>query len=194
VGGMTTSFESFNLLPAWYHDRVVIRRETRVWAVVLGIVVPTTAVGVLLTQVLLVRPAERLADEVRAAEVELAERRAGVHAAPVVVQAAEPADPRETRPSEWADLLRLLASMTDGEIGFDQVEVHVGERHVVELSLAGLAEDSQSVLRFAATVERSGLFAPMNSPSITYDDATGAVRFELSARIVAVATAGEVTE
>lgn len=188
---MSNRFETFNLIPAWYHDRVAVQRWTRVWGVALGVTVPVIAAGVVLVQWLVVGPADRLGERVRAMEAQLAERRAVAEVVPVVVRPATPSDPRETRPGEWADLLRLLATMSAGEVGFEEVEVRVAENHGVELSIAGLAVDSQAVLRFAATVERSGLFAPMNSPSITFDSATGSVRFDLSARIVAVAEAGE---
>ncbi|MFT5422473.1 MAG: hypothetical protein ACI89L_000230 [Phycisphaerales bacterium] len=188
---MSNRFDNFNLLPAWYHDRVAVGQWTRVWAVTLGVAVPVVLVGVALSHFLVVRPAERLADQVRAAETELAERGAQPVAVPTAVRGEARSDPRETIPSQWADLLGLLAEMSGAEIGFEQVEVRIAENHAVELRIEGLAEDSQGVLGFAATVERSGLFAPMSSPSITFDGATGSVRFELSARIVAVAAATE---
>jgi len=194
VGRVSNRFENFNLIPEWYHDRVAVQRWTRVWGVALGVAVPMAVTSVVLVQWLAVSPADRFGDQVRAMEAHLGERRSAAEVVPVVIRPVSSGDPRETRPDEWADLLRLLATMSGGEIGFEEVEVRVAENHAVELSIAGLAEDPQSVLRFAATVEQSGLFAPMNSPSITFDSATGSVRFDLSASIVAVAEAGEGSE
>lgn len=191
---MNSRFDDFNLLPAWYRERVTARRWKRAWIVTLGCTVPAAVAGVVLTQALFVWPNDRLLEQVRGLDLELVERDSSADIVPAISPQAGSTDPRETEPAEWGELLNVLATMSGGEIGFQRVEITISADHVVALDISGLAADSQGVLEFAATVERSGLFAPMNSPSITFEGATGSVRFELTAQIPAIAAATEAIE
>lgn len=191
---MSRRFETFNLLPEWYQGQVATRRWTRVWLAAVGCALPATIAGVVLTHVVVVTPSDHLSDRVRELDLELAAHEQDRTDAPATVVSHATEDPRETLPTEWAGLLRVLAGMSGGEIGFQDVDVSINNESTVVLEISGLATDSQSVLRFAATVEGSGLFAPMNSPAITFDDATETVRFELTAQIPAIAVVEEKTE
>ena len=63
------------------------------------------------------------------------------------------------------------------------------EQHDTLIGVEGRATDSRHVLAFASEVEQTGLFAPMNAPEITPDQAGSSVRFTLDVRINAVAAA-----
>lgn len=99
-------------------------------------------------------------------------------------------DERATTPSEWAALLSTLGALAHERVYFRVVEVSRDSSRRIVLFLQGVADATDKALAFAAAIETTELFEPLEAPTVTPNVSSG-VQFELSAEIAPVSQPSE---